>query len=154
MGQALYELKYRQDRKRVRPIAQAVVEFVQSKTELADVCAVIAVPPSDIGRTFQPVPALAAAIGAGLALDVPKDYLVKTKKTSPVKDVSDVSDRQEELRGAFQVVDERFRDRHVLLFDDLFRSGGTLTSVSTALYEQGKVGKVSVVTATMTRSKR
>ena len=62
--------------------------------------------------------------------------------------------RRQELEGAFAVVDQRFADMHVLLFDDLFRSGETMKAVTVALLFLGKVGGVSVVTATSTRSNR
>jgi predicted amidophosphoribosyltransferase len=42
---------------------------------------------------------------------------------------------------------------HVLLFDDLFRSGETLKAVTAALLFAGEAGNVSVVTATYTRTK-
>jgi predicted amidophosphoribosyltransferase len=54
----------------------------------------------------------------------------------------------------FDIVDQRFAARHVLLFDDLFRSGETLKAVTAALLFTGNAAKVSVVTATSTRSNR
>ena len=56
--------------------------------------------------------------------------------------------------GAFAVLDQRFAGMHVLLFDDLFRSGETLKAVTVALLFLGLVANVSVVTATSTRTNR
>ncbi len=154
MGEALYQLKYRRDRTRLQAIANAMSEFIRGSPELANVCAVIAVPPSCINRKWQPVMALGESIGKLLNVPAPTDYVVKIKQTPPLKNICDIRTRHEELKDAFQVADERFAGAHVLLIDDLFRSGETLNSVASVLLSQGKVGMVSVVTATMTRSRR
>lgn len=154
IGEAVYKLKYRGDRSQIAPIAQTIAAFVRSKPQLADVCAILAVPPSNTARLFQPVPAIAAAVGAAVGIPVPTDYLQNIKQTTPLKCISDMEKRHAELEGAFKVVDDRFAGKHVLLIDDLFRSGETLNAVSAALLSGGKVAKVSVITATITRSRR
>lgn len=154
IGEALYKLKYRSDRAQVEPIAQTVANFIRGRSELTDIKAVLAVPPSDTRRSFQPVEVVAARIGAMLDLPAPDDYLLKAKQTIPLKGVTDKRTRREELEGAFAVADQRFADQHVLLFDDLFRSGETLKAVTVALLFLGNAAKVSVVTATSTRSNR
>jgi len=154
LGEALYKLKYRGDRAQVEPIALTVADFIRSRSELEDIKAVLAVPPSDTRRSFRPVEAVAARIGAMLKLSAPDDFLLKAKQTLPLKSVADKRTRRDELDGAFAVVDQRFAGMHVLLFDDLFRSGETLKAVTIALLFLGNVAKVSVVTATSTRSNR
>lgn len=153
IGAALYQLKYRLDRRQVEPIARAVADFVRGRLELADIRAVLPVPPSNTDRLFQPVEAVTAAIGILLELPAPDDYLLKTKATPALKNMDDSRERREELDGAFAVADRRFKDMHVLLFDDLFRSGETLKAVTAALLFAGEAGNVSVVTATYTRTK-
>lgn len=154
IGEALHRLKYRRDRTQVEPIAQTIADFIRARPEFTDASAVLAIPPSNTARNFQPVPAIAKSVGAKLNLPVPMDYLLKTKQTTPLKSLSDKQKRHDELAGAFKVADERYATRHIVLVDDLFRSGETLNAVATALLSQGKVGKVSVVTATITRSRR
>jgi len=154
IGEALYRLKYRGDRSQVEPIARTIADFVHGRSELADIKAVLAVPPSDTRRSFQPVEAVAASIGEILGLPTPDDFLLKAKQTRPLKSMTDKRTRREELNGAFAVLDQRFADQHVLLFDDLFRSGETLKAVTVALLFQGNAAKVSVVTATSTRANR
>jgi len=154
LGEALYKLKYRGDRAQVESIALVVADFIGSRSELTDIKAVLPVPPSDTRRSFQPVDALTTRIGALLSLPAPDDYLLKTKQTMPLKSITDKRTRREELDGAFAVLDQRFTNMHVLLFDDLFRSGETLKAVTIALLFLGNVARVSVVTATSTRSNR
>ncbi len=154
IGEALYKLKYRGDRTQVEPIARTVAGFVRGRAELESIKAVLAVPPSDTRRSFQPVAALAGRIGELLTLPAPDDYLLKARQTQPLKGMTDKRLRRGELEGAFAVLDQRFANRHVLLFDDLFRSGETLKAVTVALLFAGNAAMVSVVTATSTRSNR
>ncbi len=153
IGEALYRLKYRLEREQAGPIARAVAGFARGRLELADIAAVLPVPPSNADRSFQPVAAIAAAVGAELSLPAPDDYLLKVKDTPALKNVEDTRERREELADAFAVVDLRFTGLHLLLFDDLFRSGETLKAVTAALLFAGQAGKVSVITATCTRSR-
>jgi predicted amidophosphoribosyltransferase len=154
IGEAVYKLKYKADKSQVGPIADTMASFIRSKPEFDDICAIIAIPPSNTTRRFQPVPAIAAVVGAQLGLPVPTNYLLKIKQTTPLKGMNDRQKRHEELEGAFKVADNRFAGKHVLLVDDLFRSGETLNAVSATLISAGKVAKVSAVTATITRSRR
>jgi predicted amidophosphoribosyltransferase len=154
IGQAIYELKYRDDLSQVEPIARTIAEFIRGRSELWDTKAVLAVPPSEWRRSFQPVEKVASRIGELLGLPAPDDYLLKAKPTMPLKGISDKRRRRKELDDAFAVADKRFAGRHVLLFDDLYRSGETLKAVTAALLFQGDVAMVSVVAATSTRSNR
>jgi competence protein ComFC len=154
LGEALFRLKYQGDRSQVGTIADAVAGFVRSHPELTDLKAVLPVPPSDTRRSFQPVEALTAAIGARLGLPAPDGYLLKTKRTAPLKDLESKRLRREELEGAFSVIDQRFAGMHILLFDDLYRSGETLKAVTAVLLFEGKAGNVSVVALTATRTKK
>ena len=154
LGEALFRLKYQGDRMQVGPIAATVANFIRSRPELADIKAILAVPPSDADRSFQPVTVIAAAVAAELGLPAPDDFILKTKQTMPLKNMDDKRERREELDGAFSVADQRFAGSHLLLFDDLFRSGETLKAVAVALLFAGKAGEVSVVALTATRTKK
>jgi predicted amidophosphoribosyltransferase len=50
--------------------------------------------------------------------------------------------------------DERYKNKRVLLIDDLFRSGETLNASIRTLKEQGKVNDIYVLAITKTRTKR
>ena len=76
------------------------------------------------------------------------------KCTSALKGLDEKKDRRKELREAFQVEDDRFADKDVLVFDDLFRSGETLREVTRTLIEQGHVARVYILTLTKTRKKK
>lgn len=154
LGEALFRLKYQGDRGQVGPIAAVAVSFIRSHPELAGIGAVLPVPPSATDRSFQPVATLAAAIAAELNLPAPDDYLLKTRSTAPLKNLEDKRGRRLELEGAFAVADGRFSGQHLLLFDDLYRSGETLKAVTAVLLFAGQAAAVSVLALTATRTKR
>lgn len=111
-GELVFQLKYRDDRTKIQPIAEVAAKFVKEKFAvdghfvLPYITAIIPIPPSDINRDFQPV-----------------------------------SVRSQDLKN-----------RCVLLVDDLYDSGTTVTEATKVLYEQGGVQHVLVLTLTRTRT--
>ena len=159
-GELVFQLKYRDDRTKIQPVAEIAAKFVEEKFAvdghlvLPYLAAIIPIPPSDTNRTFQPVTEVAQEIGKLLSVPVRTDYLMKTKQTIPLKNLSDVESKQEQLRGAFAVQSQDLKNRCVLLVDDLYDSGTTLTEATRVLYEQGSVQHVLVLTLTRTRTGR
>jgi competence protein ComFC len=151
LGEALYRLKYRQDRTQAEPIARAVGAVLSELGLVSVLSGIIPVPPSETARPFQPVAALADRIGVLTGLTVLHNALVKVKATPKLKDLSDTNSRRQVLRGAFQADREQLAGRVVLLFDDLYRSGETLAEATRTLQEQGRVQRVYVLTVTRTR---
>ena len=150
IGELLYRLKYRSDKSVVEEIVRLVTSFTSFKT----IDVIIPVPPSHTDRPFQPVIEIAKAIGAKIGLPVRTDVVRKIKDTPELKNVEDFEERKKLLKDAFAVkpVGILF-GQTVLLFDDLYRSGATLSSLTTVLYDQGKAKSIKVLTLTKTRSK-
>jgi len=150
IGQLLYSLKYQHDKSVIAEIVRLVLKFATFKT----IDAIIPVPPSDIHRPSQPVLEVAQAIGARLNLPVLADVVKKIKDTPELKNVEDFKERKKILQDAFRVDPFGALDgKTVLLFDDLYRSGATLSSLTAVLYDQGQAKSVKVLTLTKTRSK-
>lgn len=154
IGEALFLLKYRYDRSKIEPLAQAAASFIEARPELRNLETIIPVPPSEENRPFQPVEELAVAIAGNLDLWAALSYLIKVKRTKSLKDIRDWRSRKQELEGAFRVRSARFAEKDVLLFDDLFRSGETLREATHVLVTQGDVANVYVLTLTKTRTKK
>lgn len=148
IGLALFKLKFHDDPAQAEPIARTVAAFIRSRPELADIAAILPVPPSDWRRSYQPVDIITLRVAELLRLPSPDDYLLKTKQTQPLKGINDKRLRPRLLNDAFMITNKRFANQHVLLFDDIYRSGQTLKAVTLALLFQGNVGMVSAVTAT------
>ena len=159
-GELVFQLKYRHDRSKIQPIAEIATKFVEEKFAvdghlvLPYLAAVIPIPPSDTNRAFQPVTEVVREIGKLLNVPVRTDYLMKVKRTELLKNLPDVESKREQLRGAFAVRSQDLKNLCVLLVDDLYDSGTTLTEATKVLYEQGGVKHVLVLTLTRTRTGR
>jgi len=75
----------------------------------------------------------------------------KVKGTAQLKDVFDYKQRAEILQGAFAVDEARTRGKRLLLFDDLYRSGATVSTIAELLTGDGAASAVYLLTLTQTR---
>lgn len=163
VGKLIYCLKYyhsKRDSERtpevlkiVKTLAKKAEQFLRKRRFFRYIDAIIPVPPSDKNRRFQPVEVLALELGKLTNLPVAIDYLIKFKGKSQSKNL-DSRRKGETLRGAFRVKDQRFKDKVLLVFDDIYDSGATLTEITKVLREEGKVKAVYVLTLTETRVKK
>jgi competence protein ComFC len=147
----LYRLKFQKDKSVVNEIVETVAQFVQG-TWRPPISMIVPMPPSNI-RAEQPVAILAEALAERLAWPV-RHAVTKIKKTEQLKDIYDYDERMRTLEGAFSADPSLLSEQRVLLFDDLCRSGATMSSVATALREQGKAMEVYALTLTRTRVNR
>lgn len=151
IGELLYWIKYRyHELSASHPdLTLEIVESLAKKAKLLlqtlrlccyleDLDAIVPVPPSQ-NRPFQPVEAIAVQLGELVNLPVATDYLIKVKETPALKNLDDPLEREKLLEGAFKVKDQRFKDKVVLVFDDIYRSGQTLTEITRVLYKEGRV---------------
>lgn len=153
LGELLFRLKFRSDQSVVDEIIDAVEVFIKSiwKPRLT---IIVAVPPSNAARRVQPVLVLADALGKRLRLDVRRDAVTKIRKTPQLKNVYDYAERAKVLAGAFQADSAMVAGQSVLLFDDLFRSGATMSTVAKVLSAEGQAAVVHALALTHTRRRR
>jgi predicted amidophosphoribosyltransferase len=157
IGSQLSRLKYRDppDWRQVEPLAEAAADFLKTRKifQKGLLSVLFPVPPSK-SRSLQPVEVLADRIGEKTGLLVSPRYLIKVKKTPPLRSVEDRASRRVHLRGAFRVRDQSFVGKSVLLFDDVYRSGETLREVTRILYKEGRVRSVYVLVIAKTTWRR
>jgi len=152
-GKALNQLKYHSDSSQIELLAKIAVEFLRTRMVTPYLNAIISVPPS-FSRQLQPVQEIAKKISESLGIPHDLEYLIKTRPTNQLKGVTDQKEREKIISGAFKVADLRYKNRKILLFDDLFRSGTTLNEITKIFYNDGQVQNVYVVTLTKTRVNR
>lgn len=95
---------------------------------------------------------IAKGISSQLRIPLLTDALVKTEETPQLKNVYDYEERLKLLNNKFSASASLTAGKNVLLFDDLYRSGATLSAITSVLFHQGKVKKVYVLSLTKTRS--
>ena len=146
--------QYLNDESQIGTLARVAAGFISAHVQPSfAIDAIVPIPPSDLDRPLQPVPLVAREVGKILGIVVDETYLRKVKPTPNLKNIEDLRERLEILRGAFRV-DQRYTGKVVLLFDDLYRSGATLAMAAGVVRWAGHVKAVLVLTLTKTRTRR
>ena len=148
IGELLFKLKNRADTSTVNEIVAAVAELMGEWKPELDV--IVPVPPSTL-RVVQPVLLLAEAIGTELGISV-ANCVRRLHEIAQLKNVYDLDKRLELLSGLHEVEESATRQKRVLLFDDLYRSGATMNAIAIELYDRRKASDVLALTITRTRS--
>jgi predicted amidophosphoribosyltransferase len=151
MGELVYKLKYKND----KSVTKYIVDLLDKFKGIAKFDAIIPAPHSKQNRPYQPVDEIAIELGKRRNVDVLTGFLEKKEGTKELKDISNLEDRIQGLKEVTFISSEKnISGQKVLLLDDLYRSGATLSVSTDLLYEQAKVSSVSILTMTKTKSNR
>lgn len=148
IAELLYQLKYRGNMEAAPEIIETAAAYLRPHRPKFDL--LVPVPPSSV-RAVQPVILLAQGVGAAVGLPV-VDCVTPTRSTSQLKNVTDPDERRKLVDGLYVVDARHTAGRNLLLFDDLFRSGTTLNTITDVLLQQGQARSVRALTITRTRS--
>lgn len=146
IGELLYRLKYKDDQTAIDPLVETMATFLKTRQALID--AIVPVPPSNV-RKNQPVTLITAALSERLRIPVCTGCLSKIRKTPQLKDITEYHKRVEALEGAFTVSPEHTKGKKkLLLFDDLYGSGATVSAITQLLKGPGEAAAVYLLTLT------
>jgi len=150
MGQLVYDLKYDRDKSAVAKIVDLLTKYKGIET----MDAIVPVPATR-WRPIQPVIEIARELGRRTNVLVLENLLVKKTDGPELKNIDDPDERQRHLKDIITISEDyNISGQSVLLVDDLYRSGATLSVATELLYNIAKVKAVFVLTMTKTRSKR
>lgn len=153
IGEALYQLKYCQDLSKIEFLSNELIYFLRTRMVLPYIDVIIPTPSSSM-RDVQPVHEIAKKVSCGLNITYDENYVSKIKNTSQLKAIDDANQRQSMIQGAFCLPNpDLYKNKKILIIDDLYRSGTTLNELTKILYENGNVNNVYIVTLTKTRTK-
>ena len=134
-----------------RSVLDDIISIICNSFTFKSIDVIIPVPPSKTLRVFQPVVEIARRLGNALGIQVLTNAVLKVKNTPELKNMSTFEEKYSILKDAFKIGDiSLIRNKTILLLDDLYRSGATLTAI-TELLKKGGVSKVKVLTLTKTR---
>lgn len=151
MGELVYQLKYRND----KSVAKRIVVMLDKYHGIENFDAIIPAPSSRKSRFYQPVDEIALELGKRRSVEVLIGILFKKDGGKEIKNMTDPDERISELRKVIFLSSRiNISGQKVLLLDDLYRSGATLSVSTDILFQQGKVSKVCVLTMTKTKSNR
>lgn len=88
-------------------------------------------------RAYNQAEEILNVCNRGLGLPNYSEYLLRIKKTGRQSEQNNRAARLNNVRGAFCAVGEVWREKRVLLVDDVLTSGATLCAAADALYTAG-----------------
>ena len=150
VGEAVYKLKYDQNANFVQDLADTSAAFVRAWK--CGINVIIPVPSSK-QRAVSPVVTVGKAVAAQLGCAFAEQAVARTQQLPELKSIEDPAERERLLAGAHSFDARQVRGCRVLLFDDLYRSGATMNSVTDGLIKNGAVA-VFALAMTKTRSNR
>jgi len=150
IGEALFQLKYRQDQTKIEPLAETMAVNLKSVFQTASF--VIPIPPSK-NRDIQPTFKLAKKVSEKMNLPFFDNILLKKGTTLQMKDIDTTKERVEALMGCFYINDAIINSGSwdVLVIDDLYSSEASLSAASQSLKNYKKVSKIFVAAFSRTK---
>lgn len=147
VGEATYQLKYKQDISQVERLAKTLADNVFPR--LANVGFIVPMPASK-ERECQPVTAVAEALGTIVKVPVFSDLLRKAHNGVSLKDLHTKDEKMEAIGDSFSINDMiKGEGRwNILVVDDLFHTGASMEAASAVLRSYRKVGKIYVAALT------
>jgi competence protein ComFC len=150
LGELVHQCKYKGDKHLATAIAEQITSRVGNINEFDFL---LPAPPSNLVRPFQPVLLIIAELSKATGVPVLHDVFA-VKPHTQLKSVSTNEERLQVLRQSLSLAQSpNIAGKKILLFDDLYRSGSTLT-VLCELLRPLAPAKICVLTATKTRSRR
>jgi predicted amidophosphoribosyltransferase len=146
IGELLYQYKYKFDKSVENVLAEFVSNSIQYEFYGKEFDVILPIPPSNVERPYQPVIELSVLISKLISIPVDIDYINKLINFPQSKEIPSYELTYEALQNAFMLKDIRYKNKNVLLFDDLFWTGATLNIITELLYNVGQVKDVYVVT--------
>ncbi|MEJ2709205.1 MAG: RecQ family ATP-dependent DNA helicase [Anaerolineales bacterium] len=147
IGKKVFRYKYKGERHLARELACRLADLLAGHPELPRPDFVVPVPAS-IQRSFDPVANLAQELSDCLDIQVLKNGLIKVRTTRPQKELKSLAAKKANIAGAFKLAGQ-VKGKRLLLVDDLYDSGATLTECAGTL-ARGSPASIVVLTLTKT----
>jgi predicted amidophosphoribosyltransferase len=147
VGRLLHLFKYKNVHSRLFDIIELVKPFISSWQSVQEVSFVLPVPSSK-PRIYQPAQEIASEIASLLKVGYSDEIL---QKVSSIESKGLSSNEKQQLQGSIIKTVEATKEHNMLLVDELYKSGATLTECIRVLREDKKIKKIFVLTMTKTR---
>jgi len=152
VGEDLFKLKYRSKIKKAPDLADTFVVNLKGKFKKSSL---IIPMPSSKTRLVQPLEILAENVSKGLGIPLFKRILIKNGTTPEMKNIGGREERIEALMEVLEINDSIKGEKswNVLLLDDLYDLGASVTAATRTLRTYKKIDKIYVGAFTRTRIK-
>jgi len=148
IGQCLYNLKFGQKFAEIANIINILSSNEDFKNFIDKIDVIVPVPPSNKYRRLQPVILVAQEIARTFNKELRQDIFLSSN-SEEMKNI-DTVEKYDRIKNALRMEGQLDKSKNILLFDDVFDSGSTLTAMTNMLIEKDCYG-VFVFTLTKTR---
>lgn len=150
VGESIYLLKYSSDLTQVSSLAETMVNAI--KTTFPPLSYIVPMPPSK-SRNVQPLILLAKKVAELLEIPIFENILLKNGTTPQMKDINSRQEKMEALMACFHINDEITTEGSwdVLIIDDLYSSGASLTVATQTMKTYTKAKNIYVAAFSRTK---
>lgn len=148
IGELIYQLKYNSKINAINDIMNIIKPYLDQWNISDKIDIIIPVPPSK-GRRVQPVFLIAKEIARYLNIPI-NTQVIKKINTKQLKDVSS-QDKISNINSSIVKEKHFIKKVNILLIDDLYDSGATLTEIVNVLRTDDNIYKIYVLTMTKTK---
>ena len=136
--QAIHQLKYRNLRAVVVPLASLLMDYLTTNPIPGEVLVPVPLHKKRLKeRGYNQSYLLARELGRLAGLSVVDDCLIRQRHTPPQARASSVEERRSNAADAFTCCNHKLRGKQVVLIDDVATSGATLDACDSALKAAG-----------------
>ena len=140
MRQAIHQLKYKNLRALVTPLAKILYDYITANPLPVNVLVPVPLHPKRLReRGYNQSGLLAQELSRLSGFPVIEDCLSRKEHTSPQARTINLEERRSNVANAFTCVNDRLKDKKVLLLDDVSTSCATLNACASALKASGAV---------------
>lgn len=148
IGELLSKFKYSHVYGNLNEIVSTIVRFLSQHPEMSDFETIIPVPPTKV-RMYQPT----IEIGEALAKALNKYFVGDVLEKDPSVESKGLSAEDKyRLSGTITQKKRSKRKHSVLLLDDLYKTGATLSECVSVLRKDPQIDKIYVLTVTKTKN--
>lgn len=151
VGEAIFQLKYRNNSYLLDELVQAACDFIKNRWQI-NIYGIVPVPPSQ-ERVNQPVFQVAEKIANILGVHYSSKFF---KKNSSIQ-VKNMTIEEKQKLDVSNLITKCYHlknpNSNILIIDDLYSSGFTLNLVSNLLKQDPNIGKIYVLTMTKTKGR-
>lgn len=145
---SIYRFKYKNKREYANFYVQEIVRCYGDKIRSWNPDILIPIPLHKSKykkRGFNQAEIVAKKVGKELQIPVSSKILMRQKKTLPQKELT-TKERQNNVKRAFKIVDNKVKLQVVVLIDDIYTTGSTIDAAAKVLKEAGayKVYYISI----------
>jgi predicted amidophosphoribosyltransferase len=126
MGTLVHLMKNSHLRKAADRLIELVIDYLLEYPLPENPDLIITIPDSTSNRPFSPTIYIAKQLGSRFGWPVGNNVILRTRLEKPQRDRS-FEERLEDARPRYEInIGVDIRDRHILLFDDIYASGQSL----------------------------